>query len=75
MTKIRDLVVFPLLSVHRIQVEPKRVRATYTVVSGDGSRAENELIYSYSQLTRRMMGQLVILMNTSRMNGAALPWR
>lgn len=49
MTKIRDLVVFPLLKVHHLLVEPRRVRATYTVVSADGSRAENELIYSYSQ--------------------------
>lgn len=44
---IRSLVVFPLLKVHNINVEPKRVKAVYTIVKNDGSEEKNELIYSY----------------------------
>ena len=47
MTDIRSLVVFPLLKVHNINVEPKRVKADYSIVKNDGSEEKNELIYSY----------------------------
>ncbi|NNK12116.1 MAG: hypothetical protein HKP08_12300 [Flavobacteriaceae bacterium] len=47
MTGISDLVVFRQLLVHELIVEPKRVKATYTVVHKDGSSPENQLIYSY----------------------------
>ena len=35
MTSIRSLVVFPKLKVHKIIVEPKRVKATYTILKHD----------------------------------------
>lgn len=50
MTSIRSLVVFPKLSVHHITVEPKRVKAVYTLDKEDGSQVSNELIYSYDQV-------------------------
>ena len=50
MTKIRDLVVFSSLKVHQLIVEPKRVKATYTIVKTDNSIVENELIYTYSNV-------------------------
>ncbi|MBD1259383.1 hypothetical protein HZY62_02190 [Maribacter polysiphoniae] len=50
MTSIRSLVVFPKLTVHQITVEPKRVKAVYTVGKEDGSHVSNELIYSYDQV-------------------------
>ncbi len=48
MTKIRDLVVFSSLKVHQIVIEPKRVKATYSIVKKDGEVLNNELIYSYN---------------------------
>jgi len=50
MISIRSLVVFPKLSVHHITVEPKRVKAVYTLDKEDGSQVSNELIYSYDQV-------------------------
>ena len=50
MTSIRSLVVFPKLKVHKIIVEPKRVKATYTILKHDTSEISNELIYSYNQI-------------------------
>lgn len=47
MTSIRSLVVLSKLSVHQIIVEPKRVKASYTLMKRDGSTVSNELIYSY----------------------------
>ena len=47
MTSIRSLVVFSKLSVHNISIEPKRVKAVYTVSKRDGTSVANELIYSY----------------------------
>lgn len=47
MMGIRDLVVFKELKVHGLQVEAKRVKATYTIVRTDGAETSNELIYSY----------------------------
>ena len=49
MTDIRELVVLKQLSIHKLTVEKKRVKATYTVQKADGSEASNELIYSYEQ--------------------------
>ena len=48
MTGIRSLVVFKTLKVHDLVIEPKRVKATYTLVKKDGSEVSNELIYSYN---------------------------
>jgi len=50
MTSIHDLVVFSKLSVHDILVEPKRVKASYTITKQDGSTVSNELIYSYDKV-------------------------
>ena len=50
MTSIRSLVVFPKLKVHKIIVEPKRVKATYTILKYDNSEISNELIYTYNQI-------------------------
>lgn len=47
MTGIRSLVVFTSLKVHQVRVEPKRVRATYTVTDRAGRAVSNELMYSY----------------------------
>ncbi len=44
---LKDLVVFDTLHVHQLEVEPRRVRAAYTLVFPDGSQSERELIYSY----------------------------
>ncbi len=48
MTGIRSLVVFPKLLVHELTVEPRRVKATYTIVKKDGEEISNHLIYSYN---------------------------
>lgn len=48
MSDIRSLVVFASLRVHEIQIEPKRVRANYTVERKGGETSSNELIYSYN---------------------------
>ena len=50
MKGIRDFVVFEQLSVHHLVVEPKRVKATYTLSKMDGETLTNELIYSYGQV-------------------------
>ena len=47
MNDIRTLVVFNELKVHQVIIEPKRVKATYTIVKNDGGEVSNELIYSY----------------------------
>jgi len=46
---IRSLVFFDRLSVGAIVVEPKRVKATYTLSIKSGGEVHNELIYSYSE--------------------------
>lgn len=43
-----DLIVFEALKVHQLVVEPKRVKATYTIIHFDGSETSNDLIYSYN---------------------------
>ncbi|MEZ2414624.1 hypothetical protein ACA086_06625 [Muriicola sp. E247] len=47
---INDLVVFQKLLVHEVTVEPKRVKATYTVIHKDGSSVSNQLIYTYNSI-------------------------
>lgn len=48
MGKISTLVVFQKLLIHELIVEPKRVKASYTVIKKDGSEVSNQLIYSYN---------------------------
>ncbi|WP_046745137.1 hypothetical protein [Kordia zhangzhouensis] len=48
MTTIRSLVVFKTLKIHTLVIEPKRVKATYTIVKNDLTEVSNELIYSYN---------------------------
>ncbi|NER09090.1 hypothetical protein SAMN06265375_1011426 [Muriicola jejuensis] len=48
MTGIRSLVVYHKLLVHELTVEPRRVKATYTIVKKDGETVSNQLIYSYN---------------------------
>lgn len=50
MTSIRALVVFASLTVHNIIVEPKRVKASYTLTKKDGTSLSNELIYTYDAI-------------------------
>ena len=45
--QITDLVVFNILKIHQLVVEPRRVKATYTIVKNSGEEVSNELIYSY----------------------------
>ncbi|MCB0851100.1 MAG: hypothetical protein KDD63_02565, partial [Bacteroidetes bacterium] len=47
MSVIRDLVVFKKLTVSQILIEPKRVKAIYTLHKNDQTEVSNELIYSY----------------------------
>ncbi|WP_222984970.1 hypothetical protein [Flagellimonas meishanensis] len=44
----KDLVVFETLKVHQLAVEPKKVKAKYSLTLKDGSVVSNELIYSYN---------------------------
>jgi hypothetical protein len=44
-----DLVVFQELKVHHLTIEPKRVKATYSLTHADGNVVSNELIYSYDK--------------------------
>lgn len=46
----QDIVVFEALKIHNLIVEPKRVRAIYTIVHSDDSEVSNELIYSYNDI-------------------------
>ncbi|MFD0862955.1 hypothetical protein ACFQ1M_12135 [Sungkyunkwania multivorans] len=50
MTGIRGLVVFKTLKIHALTVEPKRVKATYTLIKKDESIVTKELIYSYHSI-------------------------
>ncbi len=47
MTAIRDLIVHDTLKVDRITIEPKRVKAAYTIVTLEGEEHVKELIYTY----------------------------
>jgi len=46
MATLNDFIVFDKLKVHNLIVEPKRVRASYTVITGDKEESI-DLIYSY----------------------------
>ncbi len=48
MVRISQLVVFHKLLIHELIVEPKRVKATYSVIKDDGSEVSNQLIYTYN---------------------------
>ncbi|MBT8184502.1 MAG: hypothetical protein KJN76_06660 [Eudoraea sp.] len=48
MIKKEGLVVLKTLRVHKLTVEAKRVKATYTLIDKDGEQVSNELIYSYN---------------------------
>lgn len=50
MTHISSLIVFDRLTVDRITVEPKRVKARYVLKINDQKEVMNELIYSYDQV-------------------------
>jgi len=49
MSQLKDFLVIDTLRMGNLKVEPKRVRATYTVIKPDGSSSEKELVYSYEQ--------------------------
>lgn len=46
---VHSLVVFEELRVHKLDVGPKRVKATYQLKKMDAERVENDLIYSYDK--------------------------
>ncbi|GAA4822511.1 hypothetical protein [Algivirga pacifica] len=50
MKTLKDFVVFDRLTVHQLVVEPKRVKATYTLRMPEGAEVSTELIYSYDQV-------------------------
>ena len=50
MTLLSDFKVLKKLSVSGITVEPRRVRARYTIQRKDGSTESTELIYSYERI-------------------------
>ena len=41
MATLNDFIVFDKLKVHNLIVEPKRVRASYTVITGDKEESYN----------------------------------
>ncbi|MDW7690204.1 hypothetical protein R9C00_24430 [Flammeovirgaceae bacterium SG7u.111] len=49
MAELRDLVIFEYLKIHQLTIEPKKVKATYTVKKmADQTEVSNELVYSYN---------------------------
>lgn len=46
---IESLCFFESLRVGKLVVEPKRVKASYTLTLGSGKRSEQELIYTYAE--------------------------
>jgi hypothetical protein len=48
-TSVSDFIVFDYLKVHEIVVEPKRMKATYTLEKTDGETVSNTLIYAYTE--------------------------
>lgn len=50
MSDSRSLQLLDTLKVHQIRVEPKRLKATYTVIAPDGTEKSTELIYSYDSV-------------------------
>ena len=61
MSQLKDFLVIDTLRMGSLKVEPKRVRATYTVVKPDGTSSEKELVYSYEQA---FLTQVVITTGT-----------
>lgn len=47
--KVSDFIVFDYLKVHEIVVEPKRMKATYTLGKKGGEVLSNTLIYAYTE--------------------------
>ena len=47
--KVSDFIVFDYLKVHEIVVEPKRMKATYTLGKTNGETVSNTLIYAYTE--------------------------
>lgn len=47
--KLSNFIVFDYLKVHEIVVEPKRMKATYTLGKKDGETVSNTLIYAYTE--------------------------
>lgn len=48
MITLKDFMVLKSLRVHKLEVKPKRVSATYEIVHKDGSTATNVLFYTYN---------------------------
>ena len=48
MIRLTDFVVLKSLRVHKLEVKPRRVSATYEIVHRDGSTATNVLFYTYN---------------------------
>lgn len=48
MITLKDFAVLKSLRVHKLEVKPKRVSATYEIVHKDGSTATNVLFYTYN---------------------------
>jgi hypothetical protein len=46
--KLQDFTVLKSLRVHKLEVKPKRVSATYELIFKDGSKAANVLFYTYN---------------------------
>jgi len=44
-----DFVVFDCLRIHKLSVQSRQVKATYTLDKKDGTSVSNELIYSYNE--------------------------
>jgi hypothetical protein len=47
--QVSDFIVFDYLKVHEIVVEPKRMKATYSLGKKDGETVSNTLIYAYTE--------------------------
>lgn len=47
--QVSDFIVFDYLKVHEIVVEPKRMKATYTLGKTSGEAVSNTLIYAYTE--------------------------
>ncbi|MEQ8707171.1 MAG: hypothetical protein RIC19_24780 [Phaeodactylibacter sp.] len=51
MKQLKDFVVLKSLRVHKLEVKPGRVSATYEILHRDGSTATNVLFYTYNRST------------------------
>ena len=48
MKELEDFVVLKSLRIHRLEIKPKRVSATYEITRQDGSTAATLLFYTYN---------------------------